>query len=101
MVIMQVYVPIEWAEEAEKTQFYEELREGIKGNRESRDQLIVMGDFNAKVGEKSENNVVGSYGMRERNDNDELLIDFCKEDFVIANTWFEQGDKYRHTRGGT
>ena len=37
-----------------------------------------MGDFNGKVGEKREN-VIGPYGMEERNDNGELLTDFCKK----------------------
>ena len=98
IVIIQVYAPNEIAEEAEKTQFYEELRETIKEHKKSRDQLIVMGDFNAKVGEKRENKVVGPYGMGERNDNGELLIGFCKEeDLVLANTWFERRYKNRHT----
>ena len=35
--------------------------------------------------------------MGKRNDNGELLIDFCKEeDLVLANTWFEQRYKNRH-----
>ena len=74
-----------------KTQIYEELRETVKENKKSRDQLIVMEDFNAKAGEKGEDNVVGLCGTGERNDNGELLIDFCKEEaLVLANTWFAQ-----------
>ena len=57
----------------------------------------MVGDFNAKVGEKRENNVACPYGMEERNDNGELLTDFCKEeDLVLVNTWFEQKYKDRH-----
>ena len=56
-----------------------------------------MGDFNTKVGGKRENNVIGPYGKGDRNDNGGLLVDFCKEDLVLANTWFEQRYKNRHT----
>ena len=94
IVSIQVYAPNESAEEAGKAQFYEELRETIKEHKKSKDQLIVMGDFNAKVGEKRENAVVGPFGMGERYGNGELLLDFCKEeDLVLAN-----GDRLKQVK---
>ena len=44
------------------------------------DILLVMGDLNAKVGEDNEGyeNIIGSHGLDERNDNGERLVDFCE-----------------------
>ena len=53
-VVIEIYAPNKDAEESEKIQFCDELRDTIKENKKPRDQLIVMGDFNAKVGEKKE-----------------------------------------------
>lgn len=35
----------------------------IKGE----ENLIIIGDFNATVGEEKENNIIGKYGLRIRN----------------------------------
>ena len=58
-----------------------------------------MGDFNAKVVEKKEENILRPYGLGIRNNNGEILIElFCREEgLMIANTWFEQRPKNRHT----
>ena len=37
-----------------------------------------MGDFNGKVGEGREEDTVGPYGLGERNDNGERVVNFCK-----------------------
>lgn len=50
-----------------------------------------MGDFNAKVGEVRDEYIVGSFGLLERSEGGELLIDFCKSsDIFIINTWCKQ-----------
>ena len=40
------------------------------------DILLVMGDLNAKVGEDNDGheNIIGSHGVGERNDNGERLL---------------------------
>ena len=49
-----------------------------------------MGDFNAVVGGRQEDRVLGKFGLGKRNDRGERLIEFCKSrNLVIANTWFE------------
>ena len=60
LVIIQVYAPIEDAEEEEeeKNQFYEALSETMIKEREY--YTIIMGDFNSKIGTPSTtNNCVG------------------------------------------
>ena len=46
-----------------------------------------MGDFNSKVGKEREENIVGPYGLGERNENGDLMVDFCREfGLVVTNT---------------
>ena len=55
------------------------------------DILLVMGDLNAKVGEDNEGyeNIIGSHGVGERNDNGERLVDFCGlNNLVVTGTIF-------------
>ena len=53
------------------------------------DILLVMGDLNAKVGEDNDGyeNIIGSHGVGERNDNGERLVDFCGlNNLVVTGT---------------
>ena len=55
------------------------------------DILLVMGDLNVKVGEDNEGyeNIRGSHGVGERNDNGERLVDFCGlNNLVVTGTIF-------------
>ena len=53
--------------------------------------LIVVGDFNAIVGEEEEGKTVGKYGLGKRNERGERLIEFCtKNKLVVANTLFKK-----------
>ena len=47
--IIQCYAPTNEAEEKTKTEFYEKLQEAVRKGTASRDIVIVMGDFNAKI----------------------------------------------------
>ena len=51
----------------------------------------MMGDMNAKVGSISHSNIVGNFGLGDKNDRGERLIQFCKHNqLIITNTWFQQ-----------
>ena len=51
---------------------------------------LVLGDFNAKIGLGAENNIVGSYGLGERNLRGDRLVQFCTEhNLFISNTFFK------------
>ena len=57
-----------------------------------------MGDFNARVGEKSNGKVIGKYGLRKRNDRGQMLSDFCKKNrLFVTNTLFQQERRRRYT----
>src|SRR6478609_6747013 len=97
MVIVQSYLPTTDYEDEEVEKIYEQLEE-ILGKQKGTDNVIVMGDFTAVVGEGSNDIVVGKFGLGKRNDRGERLIEFCKsQTLVITNTWFEQEKRTRYT----
>ena len=66
-----------------------------------RDMLLVMGDFNAKVGRRQPSamsSAVGLYGLGETNEAGEQLGDFCLEhELALANTMFKQHPRRLYT----
>src|SRR6476619_6689441 len=62
MVIVQAYMPTTEYEDEEVEKLYDQL-EKILGNQKGTDNVIVMGDFNAVVGEGKEDRVVGKFGF--------------------------------------
>ena len=74
LLVVQVYTPHNEREEEEKDHFYEELQQTIDGCKRN-DIVVVMGDFNAKVGGDNEGyeSCIGRHGMGDKNDNGERL----------------------------
>ena len=58
-----------------KTQkiFYEEI-EKAKAQCKNQDPLIIMGDFNAKIGQRGDEHSVGMQGTGNRNERGERLV---------------------------
>lgn len=92
--IMQVYAPTADADDADMEEFYGTLQREINNSPKS-DQLVVMGDFNAKVGtgQDADLAVMGKYGIGERNERGDRLVDFC-----FANNLFITNTKFKQTR---
>jgi len=92
VTICQIYAPTADAEDGAVDSFYNDLQQEI--NRISKqDTLIVMGDFNAKVGmgDSSNKGIVGCHGIGDRNERGERLLDFCSaNNLSITNTCFKQ-----------
>ena len=63
--------------------------------RTKRDILIVMGDFNAKIGSDNfgREYVMGSEGLGQINENGELFADFCSFNNIVIG-----GSLFRHKR---
>jgi len=97
LVIIQVYMPTSKSEEEEIEMMYEQIEELIKGEKAT-DQVIIMGDWNAVVGEGREGNEIGEYGLGKRNERGQELINFCKRmKFMVTNTWFKHEKRRRYT----
>ena len=77
ITIIQVYMPTTEHEEEEVEETYSIINELLK-KTDGKDCTIIMGDFYAVVGEGSEEKL-GKYGLGKRNQREERLVNFCKE----------------------
>ena len=60
--------------------------------------VIILGDFNAKVGKTATSTSIGKYGLGKTNERGELLIGFCeKHQLTIMNTIFKQPERRLYT----
>ena len=97
ITVIQVYAPISNTEEAEVERFYEDLQELLELTPK-KDVLLIIGDWNAKVGSQETPGVTGKFGLEVQNEAGQRLIDFCQENaLVIANTLFQQHKKTLYT----
>src|SRR3984885_9352479 len=97
--IVQVYAPTSTALEEEHDRFYADLQ-SIMDRTPKRDILVIIGDFNAKVGQRIGGNkgTMGDHGLGKQNEAGERLIEFCDgNNMSIMNTWFEQPKRRLYT----
>ena len=87
VTVIQVSAPTTNADDDAIEKFYQELEELIRIVLQN-NIPIIMGDYNAKVREQSQNTVVMvNYGLSKANDRGYNLIKFCDEQkLVIINT---------------
>ena len=77
--------------------FYQQLDELIR-NVPSRGKLIVMGDFNARIGADYTAwiYIIGTHGIGSQMANGKLLVSLCSQhNLAITNTFFKLKDKYK------
>ena len=56
-----------------------------------KDVLVIIGDWNAKVGSQETPGITGRFGLGVQNEAGQRLIEFCQENaLVIVNTLFQQ-----------
>ncbi|XP_053217975.1 elongation factor 1-beta isoform X1 [Podarcis raffonei] len=95
--VIQVYAPATDAEETEIDQFYEDLQCLLKLTPK-KDVLLIMGDWNAKVGNQEIKGTTGKFGLGVQDEAGQRLIEFCQENkLVITNTLFEQHRRRLYT----
>ena len=63
-----------------------------------KDVLLIIGDWNAKLGSQETYGVTGKFGLGVQNEAGQRLIEFCQENtLVIANTLFQQHKRRFYT----
>ena len=88
--VISAYAPTLVAEEDAKDDFYAALSEVLRGTN-PRDKIILLGDFNARVGSRRDlwGQAIGSHGLGKMNANGLRLLTLCTEyDLTITNTLF-------------
>ena len=97
--IIQVYAPTSKKEADDETdKFYEDLQ-ALLATIKDKDPIIIMGDFNAKVGKgQQKESGLGPHGLGIRNERGERLLSFCQaNNFKIGNTLFPHHPRRRYT----
>lgn len=113
--VISVYAPTYNRTEQEKEDFYSQLGALLQSCK-SGEEVIIMGDFNARVGTRppkdlsgidtqtDDSLVLGPYGLDELNDNGRLLLEFCRRPkgghLRIMSTYFQhkQYGTWQHNR---
>jgi len=82
-----VYAPTLDAEDHVKGAFYQQL-DTVISQIPAGDRLLLLGDFNARVGREHELwcNIIGKQGMGNCNDNGLLLLGLCAEQELFITT---------------
>ena len=96
--IIQVYAPTEASTKEELEDFYTLLEETIRKHKANK--MIIMGDFNSKVGHREHNDEepMGPYGYGTRNKRGDRLIQFAQgQRLKIINTFFKKNPNSRWT----
>ena len=97
ITVIQVYTLTSNAEEAEVECFYEYLQDLLELTPK-KDVLLIIGDWNAKVGSEETPGVTGKFGRGVQNEAGQKLREFCQENtLVIANTLFQQHKRRLYT----
>lgn len=99
LTLISVYAPTMTHPEEEREAFYSSLREVIH-SVPSNDKLLLLGDFNARVGSNKHAwpRVLGSHGYGKENSNGLMLLSLCaEENLVITNTVFKHKDAHKVT----
>uniref|UniRef100_A0A182NDQ1 Endonuclease/exonuclease/phosphatase domain-containing protein n=1 Tax=Anopheles dirus TaxID=7168 RepID=A0A182NDQ1_9DIPT len=97
--LINVHAPTEDKEEEEKDLFYGRLAKTIK-SRPRHDLIIILGDFNAKIGrEPVYRQYTGSHSLHEHsNDNGSRLVQFAAaNNLVVGSTKFARRDIHKAT----
>ena len=95
--ILSCYAPTLLATDEDKDSFYELIDAEIQ-RVPAADKLILLGDFNARVGTDNVawEGVMGRHGIGKMNSNGHRLLSFCSQnELLISNTIFQLKDIHK------
>lgn len=98
LTVISVYAPTMQCTLEEKQCFFDKL--GSCTSAAEKDLVIIIGDFNARVGKdfKSWPAVIGKHGVGKMNSNGLMLLEFCTRfQLSIMGTMFQLKDSLKNT----
>ncbi|KAK3522434.1 hypothetical protein QTP86_010804 [Hemibagrus guttatus] len=96
--VVSGYAPQVGCELEEKERFWSELDE--MESIPTGERVVIGADFNGHVGEgnRGDEEVMGKFGVKERNLEGQMVVDFAKRmDMVVVNTYFQKREEHRVT----
>ena len=99
VTLISAYAPTLTSDENIKDAFYDLLERTLQ-NIPHTDKILLLGDFNARVGSNNLvwSGVVSRHGVGHENANGLRLLNLCAEhNLVITNTFFQMPDMYKTT----
>lgn len=99
LTLISVYAPTMMYPDEVKEQFYKSLHDAIR-TVPAKDKLVILGDFNARVGRNHQAwpGVLGPHGYGNENSNGLMLLSLCSEEsLVITNSIFEHCEAHKVT----
>jgi len=99
VTIISAYAPTLASDTAAKDEFYSQLSDHLR-RVPANDKLILLGDFNARVGTdyRAWEGVLGLHGVGTMNENGLRLLTLCSEHkLTVTNTLFQMRNMYKTT----
>ncbi|KAL8580882.1 hypothetical protein ACOMHN_039582 [Nucella lapillus] len=93
--LIRMYAPTLQADAVEDRDLHNLLQQV-----DSRDTVLILGDFNARVGRDFEvgKGVLGRHGIGNCNDNGRLLLEVCSgHELIITSTLLQEKDRFNTT----
>ncbi|MCJ8736328.1 hypothetical protein PDJAM_G00258270 [Pangasius djambal] len=97
--VVSGYAPQVGCELEQKERFWSELDEVIE-SIPTGERVVIGADFNGHVGEGNtgDEEVMGKFGVKERNLEGQMVVDFAKRmDMAVVNTYFQKREEHRVT----
>ncbi|KAK3563754.1 hypothetical protein QTP86_034480 [Hemibagrus guttatus] len=97
--VVSGYAPQVGCESEEKERFWSELDE-VMESIPTGERVVIGADFNGHVGEGNtgDEEVMGKFGVKERNLEGQMVVDFAKRmDMAVVNTYFQKREEHRVT----
>ncbi|KAK3508334.1 hypothetical protein QTP70_021474 [Hemibagrus guttatus] len=98
--VVSGYAPQVGCELEEKERFWSELDE-VMESIPTGERVVIRGDFNGHVGEgnRGDEEVMGKFGVKERNLEGQMVVDFAKRmGMAVVNTYFQKREEHRVTQ---
>ncbi|KAK3555021.1 hypothetical protein QTP86_005710 [Hemibagrus guttatus] len=97
--VVSGYAPQVGCELEEKERFWSELDE-VMESIPTGERVVIGADFNGHVGEGNtgDEEVMGKFGVKERNLEGQMVVDFAKRmDMGVVNTYFQKREEHSVT----